>query len=196
MGSSVSSTKNEIQDQRLRLKTQGRVLLRDVARLTREKDRVLGNMRTHAKMGNIGTLKVLSKQFVMYKRNIDNVHKLHLHLETVSNQVQLMQSTNEMASMVQEMTRLMNKMNRSMGLTSINQIVQDYEKMTIQQETIEDCMNGMVDNDVDEDESDEIMKQTLDECGIELANTLSEAPNTVDADAFVQNILEERLKNL
>lgn len=84
-------------------------------------------------------------------------------------------------------------MSRTMNLPQISKILQDFEresssmdmKEEMMSETIDDVMEDE-DGETEEEESDKILRQVLDEIGVSVSQQLGEAPSGLGAPQTVQ----------
>eukprot|EP01126_Amoeba_proteus_P020019 TRINITY_DN2046_c0_g2_i6.p2 TRINITY_DN2046_c0_g2~~TRINITY_DN2046_c0_g2_i6.p2 ORF type:complete len:126 (+),score=42.27 TRINITY_DN2046_c0_g2_i6:462-839(+) len=120
-----------------------------------------------------------------------------------------------MATAMKGVTRAMVRMNRQINLPALQQIMMEFEKqsqiMDMKEEVISDTMEEMWESDGEEEETDEIVNQILDEIGINLKSELVNAPSkqmkaavttpsqmaaAAAADVDEDRILQDRLNNL
>jgi charged multivesicular body protein 2A len=91
-------------------------------------------------------------------------------LQGVSLRIQTVRSNQQMMQSMKGATRLLGSMNRSMNLPALQRIAMEFEKendiMDQRQEMMEDAIDDSM--EADEEESEEIVNQVLDEIGIDL----------------------------
>lgn len=77
-------------------------------------------------------------------------------------------------------SKAMANMNRQMNMPQIQQILHEFEKqseiMDMKEEMINDAIDDAMEDEGDEDESDAIVSQVLDELGLQLTDQLSGLP--------------------
>lgn len=87
-----------------------------------------------------------------------------------------------MATAMRGVTRALQSMNRQMNMPQIARIMQEFEKQSDMMDMKEDMMNEVIDDAMgdedEEEESDAIVKQVLDELGVQMNEQLSELPST------------------
>ncbi len=108
-----------------------------------------------------------------------------------------------MTDALKGVTKALSQMNRQINLPQINKILQDFEKesevMSMKEEMMDDAVDGVLEEDGEEGESDEIVQKVLDEIGISLGGSMVDAPTTGFSAQEKQkdaNDLEARLENL
>jgi len=80
-------------------------------------------------------------------------------------------------------TRAMGAMNRGMNLPAIQRIMHEFEKesatMDMKEEMMSDAVDDVMDDELEEEEEegDKILKQVLDEIGVDLSQQLTDAPS-------------------
>lgn len=85
-----------------------------------------------------------------------------------------------MAQAMKGVSRAMMNMNRQMNMPQIQQILHEFEKqseiMDMKEEMINDAIDDAMEDEGDEEESDGIVAQVLDELGLQLNDQLSGLP--------------------
>jgi len=88
-----------------------------------------------------------------------------------------------MADAMRGATRAMASMNRGLNLPSIQHIMNDFEKessmMDMKEEMMSEAVDDVMDEEDEEEEGDKILKQVLDEIGVDLSQQLTEAPTGI-----------------
>ncbi|ANB13131.1 ESCRT-III subunit protein DID4 [Sugiyamaella lignohabitans] len=109
-------------------------------------------------------------------------------LQAVSLRMQTVRSNQQMMQSMKGATQLLGAMNRQMNLPGLQRIAMEFEKendiMDQRQEMMDDAIDDSMEND--EEESEEIVNQVLDEIGIDLSQSLQEAPSGLGAPTGVQ----------
>uniref|UniRef100_A0A8C4Q4T8 Charged multivesicular body protein 2A n=1 Tax=Eptatretus burgeri TaxID=7764 RepID=A0A8C4Q4T8_EPTBU len=163
----------------------------------------------------VDAVKVMAKDLVRTRRYVKKFIMMKANIQAVSLKIQTLKSTNSMAQAMKGVTKAMQTMNKQLKLPQIQKIMAEFEKQSEVMEMKEEMMNDAIDDAMgdedDEEESDAIVSQVLDELGLSISDELSGLPSTggslkeaaakksegaaaeladVDAD------LETRLKNL
>lgn len=85
-----------------------------------------------------------------------------------------------MAQAMKGVSRAMMNMNRQMNMPQIQQILHEFEKqseiMDMKEEMINDAIDDAMEEDGDDEESDAVVSQVLDELGLQLNDQLSGLP--------------------
>merc|ERR1719378_793416 len=164
-----------------------------------------------AKDGQMDAVKIMAKDLVRTKRYVKKFILMRANLQGVSLKIQTLRSDNAMAQAMKGCTKTMASMNKKMNLPQIQKIMMEFEKQSEIMDMKEEMMSDAIDDVMGEDdeESDAVVNQVLDELGLGLTDQLSGLPETggklttgatqqpqaaavSDADADLQ----ERLDNL
>merc|ERR1719219_1533022 len=85
-----------------------------------------------------------------------------------------------MANAMKGVTKAMGSMNKQMKLPEIQKIMMEFEKqseiMDMKGEMMEDAIDDVMGDEDDEEESDAIVNQVLDELGLQLNDKLGDVP--------------------
>jgi len=99
------------------------------------------------------------------------------NIQAVSLKIQTLKSQNAMAQAMKGVTRAMGSMNKQMKLPEIQKIMQEFEKqsemMDMKEEMMTDVIDDAMGDEEDEEESDAIVSQVLDELNIQLTDDLA-----------------------
>merc|ERR1719402_943002 len=167
-----------------------------------------------AKKNEMATVKIMAKDLVRTRNTCKKFMLMRANIQGVSLKISTIKSQHAMAEAMKGVTKAMGRMNKNMKLPQIQKIMQEFEKqseiMDMKEEMMNDAIDDAMGDEDDEDESDAIVSQVLDELGLNLSDELSNLPATggslsvaggkkaepqaalADADAD----LEERLNNL
>lgn len=131
----------------------------------------------------MGACKVMAKDLVRTRRNVQKFYQMKTQLQAVGLRMQTLRSSQQMAEAMKGATKAMGSMNRQMNLPKIQQIMMQFEKeselMDMKDEMMGDAIDDAFDEDEDETESDEIVSKVLDEIGISLNQELGEVPTGI-----------------
>merc|ERR1711899_320281 len=117
-----------------------------------------------AKQGQMDAVKIMAKDLVRTRRYVKKFMLMRANIQAVSLKIQTLKSQSAMANAMKGVTKAMGSMNKQMKLPEIQKIMMEYE--------IDDVMG----DEEDEDESDAIVNQVLDELGLQLNDKLGDAP--------------------
>eukprot|EP01121_Diplochlamys_sp_Union-15-3_P017986 TRINITY_DN6453_c0_g1_i1.p1 TRINITY_DN6453_c0_g1~~TRINITY_DN6453_c0_g1_i1.p1 ORF type:complete len:136 (+),score=33.84 TRINITY_DN6453_c0_g1_i1:35-409(+) len=87
-----------------------------------------------------------------------------------------------MADAMKGVTRAMIRMNRQINLPAMQQIMMEFERqseiMNMKEEVIGETMDDMLEQDDEEEETETIINQVLDEIGIDIGQELADTPSS------------------
>ena len=96
-------------------------------------------------------------------------------LQAISLRIQTVRSNEQMMQSMKGATGLLKSMNKGMNLPALQKIMMDFQRESDMMEFREDMMSDAID-DVngleDEEESDEVVNQVLDEIGVEMEGSV------------------------
>jgi len=158
--------------------------MRDVDRertaLQNQEKKLTLEIKKMAKQGQMGAARIMAKDLVRTRNQVQKFYRLHSQLQAVSLRMQTLQSTQAMAEAMRGVAKAMYSMNRQMNLPAMQRVLMEFEKQTEKMELKSEMMNDTIDDvmegDNDEQESDEIINQVLDEIGISLTSQLADTP--------------------
>ncbi|XP_014508279.1 vacuolar protein sorting-associated protein 2 homolog 1 [Vigna radiata var. radiata] len=184
--------------------------------LQSQEKKLILEIKKSAKQGQMGAVKVMAKDLVRTRHQIEKFYKLKSQLQGVSLRIQTLKSTQAMGEAMKGVTKAMGQMNRQMNLPSLQKILQEFEYQNDRMELITEVMGDTIDDafegDEEEEETEELVNQVLDEIGININQELLNAPSTAVAvpaaktkvpqvetagdDAALDSNLQARLDNL
>merc|ERR1719174_2120544 len=123
-----------------------------------------------AKAGQMDAVKIMAKDLVRTRKAIKKFMLMKANIQAVSLKIQTLKSQNSMAQAMKGVTKAMMMMNKQMKLPEIQKIMQEFEKQSEIMDMKEEMMNDVMD---DEEETDAIVTQVLDELGLQLGDQLS-----------------------
>merc|ERR1711983_516274 len=98
---------------------------------------------------------------------------MRANIQAVSLKIQTLKSQSAMANAMKGVTKAMGNMNKQMKLPEIQKIMMEFEK---QSEMMDDAIDDVMGDEEDEEESDAIVAQVLDELGLQLNDKLGDVP--------------------
>merc|ERR1712165_466831 len=130
-----------------------------------------------AKAGQMDAVKIMAKDLVRTRRYVKKFMLMRANIQAVSLKIQTLKSQAAMANAMKGVTKAMGNMNKPMKLPEIQKIMMEFEKqseiMDMKGEMMEDAIDDVMG---DEDESDAIVAQVLDELGLQLNDKLGDVP--------------------
>ncbi|KAA8897088.1 Snf7-domain-containing protein [Sphaerosporella brunnea] len=164
-----------------------RELDRERIKLEQQEKKLIGDIKRSAKAGQMGACKIQAKDLVRTRRYITKFAQMKTQLQAISLRIQTVRSNEAMMVSMKGATSLLGSMNRSMNLPALQRIAMEFEKendiMDQRQEMMDDAIDDATGLD-EEEESDEVVAQVLDEIGIDLNQALGETPSGVPAAAI------------
>lgn len=188
-----------------------RELDRERSRLEMQERKVIADIKKMAKMNQMDSVKVMAKDLVRTRRYIKKFIMMKANIQAVSLKVQTLRSQDAMAQAMKGVTRAMQSMNRQLNLPQIQKIMMEFERqseiMDMKEEMMGEAVDDAIADEGDEEETEAIVAQVLDELGIQMNEELSAIPTaqgtlmpaekkqqpqsaTSDADADLQARLE------
>ncbi|KAG4942436.1 hypothetical protein JHK85_047082 [Glycine max] len=153
--------------------------------LQSQEKKLILEIKKSAKQGQMGAVKVMAKDLVRTKHQIEKFYKLKSQLQGVSLRIQTLKSTQAMGEAMKGVTKAMGHMNRQMNLPSLQKILQEFETQNERMELITEVMGDAIDDalegDEEEEETEDLVNQVLDEIGIDINQELLSAPSTAVA---------------
>ncbi|GER56926.1 charged multivesicular body protein 2a [Striga asiatica] len=157
---------------------------------TQEK-KLIAEIKKSAKQGQMGAVKVMAKDLIRTRHQIEKFYKLKSQLQGVSLRIQTLKSTQAMGEAMKGVTKAMGQMNRQMNLPSLQKIMQEFErqneKMELTSEVMADAIDDALEGDEEEEETEELVNQVLDEIGIDINSELVNAPSSAVAAPASKN---------
>jgi len=168
------------------MREQQRQVQRSIREIDRERQNLQNNekktiieIKKLAKQGQVAAAKILAKDLVRTRAHITKMFTMRAQLQTVHMQLGTMKTTAAMNSAMAGATKAMMRMNKKMNLPAMQKITMEFQKqneiMGMKEEMISDTLDDMAEDDEDE-ESEEVINQTLEEIGIDLGASLADVP--------------------
>ena len=156
----------------------------------------------------------MAKDLVRTRRYVQKFYQMRTQLQAVGLRIQTLRSNQQMADAMRGATRVclrmststqtsdkaaqaMGAMNRGLNLPQIQRIMNEFEKESATMDMKEEMMSDAVDDVMDEgledeeEEGDKILRQVLDEIGVDLSQQVCYSPYYV---SFVSNNLYHSLR--
>lgn len=195
--------------------------IRDIERerqgLQAQEKKLITEIKKSAKQGQMGAVRVMAKDLIRTRHQVEKFYKLKSQLQGVSLRIQTLKSTQAMGEAMKGVTKAMGQMNRQMNLPSLQRIMQEFErqneKMELMSEVMGDAIDDALEAEEEEEETEDLVNQVLDEIGINInqelvnapsaavstpaaKNKVAQAESTGNADAGIDDDLQARLDNL
>lgn len=159
-----------------------RDLDRERGKMEQQEKKVIADIKKMAKQGQMDAVKIMAKDLVRTRRYVKKFILMRANIQAVSLKIQTLRSNNAMAQAMKGVTRAMQTMNRQLKLPQIQKIMMEFEKqseiMDMKEEMMNDAIDDAMGDEDDEEETDAIVGQVLDELGLQMADELSGLPST------------------
>lgn len=170
-----------------------RDLDRERAKMEQQEKKVIADIKKLAKDNQMDAVKIMAKDLVRTRRQVRKFMLMKANIQAVSLKIQTLKSQNTMAQAMKGVSKAMSNMNRQMNMPQIQQILHEFEKqseiMDMKEEMINDVIDDAMEDEGDEEESDAVVAQVLDELGLQLTDQLSglsPASNSIAASGLKQ----------
>jgi len=171
------------------MREQQRQVMRSIREIDRERTTLQQNekktiieIKKLAKQGQTAAAKILAKDLVRTRSYITKMYNMRAQLQTVHMQLATMKTTAAMNEAMAGATKAMMRMNKRMNLPAMQKITMEFQKqneiMGMKEEMISDTLDDMNSEDDLDEESEEVINQTLEEIGIDLGSSLADVPAT------------------
>merc|ERR1712043_71111 len=117
-----------------------------------------------AKAGQMDAVKIMAKDLVRTRKYVKKFMLMRANIQAVSLKIQTLKSQAAMANAMKGVTKAMGSMNKQMKLPEIQKIM------------MEGAIDDVMGDEDEEDESDAIVAQVLDELGLQLNDKLGDVP--------------------
>jgi len=162
-----------------------RDLDRERSSLEQQEKKIIADIKMMAKKGQMDAVKVMAKDLVRTRRYVKKFMLMRANIQAVSLKIQTLKSQNAMAEAMKGVTKAMMTMNKQLKLPQIQKIMQEFEKQSEMMDMKEEMMNDAIDDAMgdedDEEESERIVGQVLDELGIQMSEELTKLPSASSA---------------
>lgn len=169
---------------------------RERSKLEQQEKKIIADIKKMAKQNQIDAVKIMAKDLVRTRRYVKKFMLMRTNIQAVSMRIQTMRSTNSMAQAMKGVAKAMGRMNKSMNLPEIQKIMHEFEKqseiMDMKDEMMGDAMDDAMGEDDDEEETDKIVTQVLDELGLQINEEISGLPSAVSGIESKQPVIGQK----
>ena len=142
----------------------------------------------------------LAKQMVRYRSACAKMTKMIARMEEMQINIDILKSTQVMQKSLIQVTKAMIKINTQVSVKGMTELIKQFEKqsdaMQIKQEQMDDTMDNAMSEFDDDIEEKELMKQIMDEIGMEMdlpdATGSKDNNNNISNDELAQKLNELR----
>lgn len=164
-----------------------RELDRERIKMEMQEKNVKTQIKKLAREGQVDAARIMAKDLVRTRFHITRTYQMRTQLQSVSMQLATMRTNEAMASAMGNVVNVMAKMNRSMNLPAMQQVLMQFEmehgKMEMTQEMMDDAMGDVLGADNEEEQTDEIIDQVMDELGLENQDKMNAAATSTSTPA-------------
>lgn len=162
------------------LRRAGRTMERDKAALEREEKKLEMEIKKMAEAGNKEGCTILAKQLVQLRKQKNRVYAANSKISSIGVQNKSMGANVAIADAIGTTSKTMANMNKVMNPQKLAHEMEAFKhasaKMDMTDEMISDTLNDILDESGDEEETEGVVSQVLDEIGIEISGKMSNAP--------------------
>jgi charged multivesicular body protein 2A len=148
--------------------------------LQAQEKKTVAEIKKMAKDNQMEAVKVMAKSVVRNRNAVNKLFQLKSQLQAVSLRMSELKSTQAMADAMKGTTKAMATMNKQMQLPALAKIMAEFEKQNMKMDVVSDAMGSAMDmafeGEGEEEETDELVSQVLDEIGIDTNATLAAVP--------------------
>jgi len=188
-----------------------RDLDRERTKMDQQEKKIVVDIKKMAKDGQMDAVKVMARDLVRTKRYGKKFILMKANIQAVSLKITTLKSQDAMMQAMKGVTKAMRQMNKQMKLPQVQKIMMDFERQSemldMKTEMMEDAVDDAMAGSDDEEESDAIVKEVLDELGLQLNEELGGITSGVSlvpnkeagpskSEASADADLEARLNNL
>ncbi len=174
-------------------------------KLENQEKKLVAEIKKSAKNGQMGACKIQAKDlvrtrrfveivpgvgralrsggynaYIWFARYIQKFYSMRTQLQAISLRIQTVRSNEQMMQSMKGATSLLGSMNRQMNLPALQRIAMEFEKendiMDQRQEMMDDAIDDVTGLE-DEEEGEEVVKEVLDEIGVDLGQAVR-CPNS------------------
>jgi charged multivesicular body protein 2A len=167
------SPADRLQRCRLDLHKAGRAIGTDLARFRDREHAAVAEMKTHARGGQVESVKTLARVIVRTRGCIKECEKMKERLEAIDARLMRLQTADEMARVVQSAAQAMAAFNQHASAPSLRRVTSEYRRQGILADERVDAMTDAAEDSTEtvggaEDaDVDDIVSQVLEEAGLD-----------------------------
>ncbi|XP_003384449.1 PREDICTED: charged multivesicular body protein 2a-like [Amphimedon queenslandica] len=154
-----------------------RELEKERTALERQEKKLITDIKKMAKSGQMDAVKIMAKDLVRTRAFIKKFILMKANIQGISLKIQTLKSQASMATAMKGVTKALKRMNSKINLPNLQKIMMEFEReseiMDIKEETMTDTMDDVLGEGDEEEETEVIVSQVLDELGISLDQELS-----------------------
>ena len=145
---------------------------RERNKLDQNEKKLLEEIKKLAKKNQHAPAKALSKDLIRTRNQVNQYYIMTSQLKAISMKLSTAEINSSMVEALKGVNHVMEKVNESMDISSIQQVLREFaknsEKMEMQGEMMSDAIDAGMDNADDVEAADKVYMQICDEIGVEL----------------------------
>jgi len=157
-----------------------RELDRERTQMERQEKKIVMDIKKLAKAGQMDAVKIMAKDIVRTRNYCKKFMLMRANIQAVSLKIQTLKSQDSMAQAMKGVTKAMGAMNKNLKLPQIQKIMMEFEKqseiMDMKEEMMNDAIDDAMEDEGDEEESEALVGQVLDELGLDMTGALTDIP--------------------
>ena len=150
---------------------------RERVALERQEKKLIADIKKMAKTGQMDAVKIMAKDLVRTRNFVKKFILMRANIQAVSLKIQTLRSQAAMANAMKGVTKALHRLNTRIKLPQLQKIMMEFEReseiMDLKEEMMEDTIDDAIGEGDDEEETEAIVGQVLDELGISLDLELS-----------------------
>jgi len=176
MGNKAPTLDEQMREQKRILNRAIREVDRERMQLQNSEKKLIAEIKTLAKKGEMNSVKILAKDLVRGRNQVTKFYEIRSQLQAIEMRLQTVKSLNSMGDAIKNVTKSMAKMNKLMNLPKLNEIMREFtrqnEQMGLTEEMMGDAVDMALDGGETEEETDQVVAQVLGEIGVEYGDQL------------------------
>lgn len=157
-----------------------RDLTRDKNHLEAEEKKLEAEIKKMAKQGNKEGATILAKQLIQLRQQRNRNMEMNYKVGSITNQAKVMNSNMKLADAMKTTGKTMANMNKVMKPEEMARMMQQFErenmKMGMTEEIMNETLDGIFNEEGNEEDEAMVLNQVLDEIGIEINSKVAQAP--------------------
>lgn len=159
-----------------------RELEREQRRSERQEQEIAGDLKKMVKKGgDMNAIRIKAKDLVRTRQNTRRMTLLRANIQAVRMKITTVQTEGAISQAMCSVTKALRAMNARMDLPHFQMMLREFERETekasIKESMLEDVTDEAVEVD-EEEESEAVVKQVLDELGLQVEQELISLPST------------------
>jgi len=156
-----------------------RELDRERMGMQRQEKMLVVEMKKLAKAGQMGSVKVMARDLVRCRQNVTKFYALRSSLQSVKMRIDTMRSQEAMTHALQGVTQALRGMNQRVNMPGMQRLMMEFERQNEYSEQVQEMAGETLDDAMamsdEEEETEEVVAQVLDEIGIDMSGQLANA---------------------